>query len=222
MSSLYTIGQMNEVADAFEGDGFTANHLKVMVSGGRLTAIKLYLDGDAEIVPKPKPVSLPEPFLRSISEGKKITVPACTRLRVIAHAEDVFTWGIDGDFVRWNLDVPSVATPATDVEVHELIRDGKFEDIYGSTGVDLDKLVLTQDQVISFVETHKKWLRKDGNGTFFLFKEEVDGVEQFFVAIVHVASGLGPSAHVRRLSLGFVWSGDDGRRFVFPQLTPKP
>lgn len=49
MSSLYTIGQMNELADAFEADGFTADQLKMLTSRGRLTAVKAFLEGRAEI-----------------------------------------------------------------------------------------------------------------------------------------------------------------------------
>jgi len=69
MSSLYTIGQMNELADAFEADGFTPDLLKALTSRGRLTGVKAVLEGRAEItmvevkVPEPKkivPVSLKE------------------------------------------------------------------------------------------------------------------------------------------------------------------
>ncbi len=49
MSSLYTIGQMNELADAFEADGFTADQLKALTSRGRLTSVKALLEGRAEI-----------------------------------------------------------------------------------------------------------------------------------------------------------------------------
>jgi hypothetical protein len=40
---------MNELADSFEADGFTADQLKALTSRGRLTLVKAFLEGRAEI-----------------------------------------------------------------------------------------------------------------------------------------------------------------------------
>ena len=153
--------------------------------------------------------------LKLISAAHKLTIPARDGKRTIAKAKTVFTWGIDGDFKNWGLDLPGLATPTTDVEVHEMVKDGTFADIYAGTGRDLDKLVLTQDQVIAFVETHKAWLRTEGYGTFFLLKQ---GAE-FFVASVDVDSDGTVGAGVRRFSDDFVWVAKCRHRFVLPQLS---
>ncbi len=206
---------MKWLSDRLEEDGFTPSQVTLLGQGGRLRMVKTYLDGEADIVPKPKPIFTIQPYLRLILGGTKLTISECSGQRTIAKVDKVFRGYIDRDFVNYGLDVEGVATPDTDVEVHELVRDGDFTDIYNSLGADLDKLVLTQDQVISFVETHRGWLRKDGYGTFFLLKEG----NGFFVAGVSVHPD-GLDVQARRLSDAYVWYGGYGRRFVLPQLTP--
>ncbi len=155
---------------------------------------------------------------RLISGAETLTIPATVGKRTIAKAKKVFTAYLDADFKGWGLDIESNPTPETLVEVHELIRDGNFAQIYGDLDVPLTKLVLTQDQIIAFVETHKKWLRTDGYGTFFLFKENVKGEDKFFVAGVRVVSG-GLDVGVDEFSSDYVWYGVYSHRFVIPQLT---
>ncbi|MFA5888673.1 MAG: hypothetical protein WCW47_01200 [Candidatus Paceibacterota bacterium] len=215
MSLLYTIDQMKWLSDRFEEDGLTPEQVNLIGSGGRLRMIKAYLDGDADIMPKVvKPTKKSAFYLRLVSGGETLTISACKGKRTIAKAKTVFRGYIDPDFVNYGLDVEGVATPNTDVEVHELVRNGKFVDIYANVGVPLDNLVMTQGQVISFCETHQDWLRMDGYGTFFLVKKD----NEFFVASVRVCPfGLHVRAH--RLSLDHVWDGEDRHRFVFPQLT---
>ena len=76
MSSLYSIGQMNELADALEADGYTTEMLKALTSNGRLTALKSVLDGDAEIrMLEVKPIPAPKPLLEFVGT---VTLPATT------------------------------------------------------------------------------------------------------------------------------------------------
>lgn len=213
MSSLYTIDQMKWLSDRLEEDEFTPSQVTLLGQGGRLRMVKKYLDGEADIVLKPKPILAQRSYLRLISGGTKLTVPACFGNRTIAKANGVFRGHIDRDFVDYGLDVVGVATTDTDVEVHELVRQESFYDIYNSVSVDLDKLVLTQDQVISFVEIHRNWLRSDGYGTFFLLRE---GNEFFVVRVVYGHFRV----HVHRLSHARPWYGVYGCRIVLPQLKP--
>lgn len=151
--------------------------------------------------------------LRLISGGKQIIILATTGTKTIASATDVFTWGIDSDFKNWGLDVVEPAKPDTPVEVHEMIADGDFKTIFGSLGRNLDELCFTQEQIIVFVQNHKKWLRTDGCSTFFPFKVG----NEFFVAYVYLFAGGRPRAYVNRFSSGFVWSGASRPRIVVPQ-----
>ena len=132
----------------------------------------------------------------------------------IAKAEDVFTWGIDGDFRKWGLDVKAKPTKATKVQVREMIKNGTFAQVFNGLSDNLDSLCLTQSQIIQFVVKHKKWLRTDGYGTFFLFKVG----KEFFVARVSLDSGERPYVNASRFSGDYVWGADYPHRFVVPQL----
>ncbi len=190
-----------------------ANFQKVVERGDQVTAtvlqaVRVKLAELAENI---------KGYLRLISGAEKLVVPATTGKRTIAKSEQLFTGYLDSDFKRWGLDSKSSPTPEMPVEVHEMVKNGTFAQIYGGMNVDLNKLVLTQDQIVSFVETHRKWLRADGYGTFFLFKEKVEDEEQFFVADVHV-NGRGLDVYVDRFSYGHVWHAGYRLRFVIPQL----
>jgi hypothetical protein len=154
-------------------------------------------------------------ILRLISGGKKIVIRATKGERTIAQAKEVFTWGIDRDFTNWGLDVPGEAKSETPVEIHEMTEDGNFKTIFNSLGRNLDELCFSQEQVITFVEDNKEWLRKDGYATFFLIKKE----NEFCVADVDLSEGGSPLALVARFSDDGGWGGDDRRRVVVPQQT---
>lgn len=156
------------------------------------------------------------PYLRLISSGHKLTIPACKGERTIAKAKRMFLRGhIHPDFGDCDLDVRGAATPETDVQVYELVRDGEFTDIYNGVGVDLDKLVLTQDQILTFVEICHDWLRTYGPETFFIMK---NGKMFFVVGVVDDVPGI--SIYPANLSYRGIWHGSRSHRFVLPQLTP--
>jgi len=152
-------------------------------------------------------------ILRLIFGGESIIIDACGGAEIIANAKDTFKSGIDPDFKNWGIDKPDQATEETAVQVHEMVKNSTFAQIFGSLGADLDKLVLTQAQIIRFCEKHPTWLRQEGYATFFLMK--VGG--EYFVVSVHVSSG-GLHVRVRRLEYDVVWLGECRRRVVAPQL----
>lgn len=154
-----------------------------------------------------------EAILKLISGAHEIAIETCDGTQTVAAAKETFKSGIDGDFKRWGTNKPGVSTERTVVEVHEMVKDATFAQMFGSVGTDLDKLCLTQHQIKLFCEVHKEWLRKDGYATFLLFKVE----DQFFVAGVGVDSdGLG--IHVYGFEHGRVWRAEVRHRMVVPQL----
>ena len=179
---------------------------------------KLFLQQKPCWIPK-----VTQSILNLISGGKKIVVRATSGKRTIAQAKDVFTWGIDSDFTNWDLDVPGEAKPETPVEIHEMTEDAVFKTIFESLGRNLDELCLTQDQIIVFVEDNKKWLRKDGYATFFLFTPRDEPINadksNLFVANVRLASDERLYALVHRFSIDRVWNGGHRHRVVVPQQT---
>ena len=141
-------------------------------------------------------------ILRLISGNESIIIRATSGEKTIASATDIFFWGIDPDFTNWGLDVLGQATLDTPVQVYEMTEDGNFKTIFGSLGRDLNKLCLTQEQIIAFVQDYKNWLRTEGDATFFLFKVG----NEFFVARVHLSTGDKPHVNVRRFSSAYVWN----------------
>ena len=74
----------------------------------------------------------------------------------------------------------------------------------------LDRLILTQSQIKQFVKRYPDWLKKDGNGTFFLFKVG----NEFFVAAVYFFSDGRLGVRVRRLTLERVFRRQKGHRLM--------
>ena len=154
--------------------------------------------------------------LKLISGAETLTLDATDGQEILAEAGDRFNGYLDSDFRNWKTNVKGNPTEAQNVQVHEMTKDGTFKQIYGGLGTDLNALCLSQAQIIQFVKNHRKWLRTDGYGTFFLFKVG----EEFFVAFVRVGSGGSLDASVNRFSGVDVWDAEVRRRFVVPQLAP--
>ncbi len=152
--------------------------------------------------------------LKLISGAETLTLSPTDGNEIIAEAGDLFKGYLDSDFVNWNTNVKGNPTEAQNVQVHEMTKNGTFEQIYGGLGNDLNALCLSQAQIIQFVKKHRKWLREDGYSTFFLFKVG----DEFFVAGVRVDSDGSLYAFVRRFSYDEVWFAEFCNRFVVPQL----
>ena len=152
-------------------------------------------------------------YLKLISGDQVLVIDACDGTNVLADAKDVFAY-TDPDLKNWKADQEGSASSETFVEVYEMEKkDGTFLQMFGSLSSDLQKLCLTQDQIIGFVKKHRQWLRTDGYGTFFLFMSN----EQHFVAFVRFSDGR-LDVRVRRFGYSYVWRADSHRRVVVPQL----
>ena len=165
------------------------------------------LRGEAEIVRKV------QTFLRLIA--KDLNLKAADGKRLIKDAEKLFTAGIGSNFVNWGLNKVQAATKAIVTEVHQLVKNGTYEQMFKSLGRSLDELVMTQSQILDWVETHRSQLSK--NWTFFLLKEG----DEYFVVDVHAYSDGRLSAYVYRFSNVNVWDAETGHRLVVPQPQQK-
>lgn len=138
-----------------------------------------------------------------------IKIPKLSGRKVIADSE-LFSW-IDSDFKNWGADQKGKPIKAMNLDIFEMDKDAMFSEMMSPDNL------LTQEQILFFVENHKDLLRKDGYGTFFPFKSK----EEVFVARVRLDAGEGPVVDVRRFSYGGVWGAEYRRRLVVPQLTPR-
>jgi hypothetical protein len=154
--------------------------------------------------------------LKLISGTETLTLDETDGAETIAKAKDTFNGYLDSDFCNWNLDVPSQPTKDQKVSVFEMTKNGTFSQIYNGLSSNLDSLCLTQAQIIGFVKKHRKWLRADGYGTFFLFKRG----EDFFVADVRVLGDGSLFVCVVKLADDYVWYAEYQHRVVVPQLEP--
>ncbi|MCX6714464.1 MAG: hypothetical protein NTX72_01480 [Candidatus Uhrbacteria bacterium] len=203
-------------ANGDDGMSGVVDHLAILTRTTSLVrkpgfkkALEKFLDEWAGL-----PEQKEDPILRRLFEDETITIAPCDGSRYIGKQEKTFVAGIDGDFERWNLNNRGKSTDAANVSVFEMIKDATFAQMFGSLGSDLDKLCLSQDQIIKFCETNRDKLRKDGYATFFLFKEN----ENFFVAGVDVSSD-GLSVLVGPFEHDGVWYAGCVHRVVIPQLT---
>ena len=133
----------------------------------------------------------------------------------ISDAKKTFKSFINSDFKNWGLNQSSPATAETLLDISEMTSDGTFVQIFTGITPDLEKLVMTQAQIIRFCEKHPTWLRQEGYATFFLTKV---GDEYFVVRVFVYSDGL--RVYVDRLENGSVWSGGYRHRVVSPQLIP--
>lgn len=139
-----------------------------------------------------------------------INIPKLDGTRVIKNSK-LFNW-IDSDFEKWQADKPGTPTEAVTLEVLEMDRDATFAQIMSPDNL------LTQDQILYFVEHHQNQLRDEGYSTFFPFKSG----EEIFVAGVGFGSDGRLNVRVYRFSFDGVWYAGFRHRIVLPQLSPSP
>lgn len=135
-----------------------------------------------------------------------VVIPKTSGKKTIADSKGVFYW-IDPDFKSWQANEPGTSQKETTVEVREMTKSTTFKEM-----VSTDAL-LTQDQILWFVENHKDLLCKDWY-TYFPFKSG----NKVFVADVRF-DGLGRlEVRVDRFSEVSVWLAVYRPRLVVPQL----
>ncbi len=153
-------------------------------------------------------------FLKLISGDENLTIDAVDGSEIIAGSDDMFEAGIDSDFVKWGANERGVATVETPVDVHELVKNATFTQMFGSLSADVSRFCLTQHQIKTFIKNHRNWLRTDGYATLFLFKSN----NQFFVANVYLRSDGRLAVCVYEFARDRVWTAGYRYRIVVPQL----
>jgi hypothetical protein len=147
--------------------------------------------------------------LKPISGTERLTLGPTDGQETLVSAVDIFRY-IDSNFEHWKCDVAGPATEESLVIVCEMTQDSTFREMFGSFGVPLACLSLTQAQIKQFVRLYPDWLKKGGNGTFFLF----NAASSFFVAAVYFFSDGRLGVRVRSLTLERVFRAQKGHRLV--------
>jgi hypothetical protein len=144
-----------------------------------------------------------------ISGNERLVLNQTDGQDTLVGATDVFRY-IDSNFKNWGCDLGGSPTTEMPVRVYELAMDSSFSQMFSSFGVTLDSLALTQAQIKQFVSRYPGWLKKGGNGTFFL----TEARSEFFVAAVYLFSDGRLGVRIRRLSLARVLRAEKRHRLV--------
>jgi hypothetical protein len=147
--------------------------------------------------------------LKLIPGSERLTLTPTDGRETLVGAVDVFRY-IDSNFKHWSCDLAGSATEESLVVVCEMTQDSTFRELFDSFGVPLACLSLTQAQIKQFVRRYPGWLKKGGNGTFFLF----NAANSFFVAAVYFFSDGRLGVRVRTLALNRVFRAQKHHRLV--------
>lgn len=150
-------------------------------------------------------------FLRLVST---FTIQPTDGKSVIAQEKELFNGYLGSDFRNWGLDKKGEVAPKTNIEVFELVKDANFSQIFNAISNNIDKLCLTQSQIIQIVRNHRNLLNQDGWANFFLMKEN----HEYFVTYVCLYSGGDLGAGVRRFDDVCVWHSPFGLRVFSRKL----
>ena len=112
--------------------------------------------------------------LRCISAGQQIILYPTDGIETIAQSPLVFPGYLSSDFKNWGLDVSSMPTGITNVQVCDINKDTKLKDLFCSGKIDLKKRHFEQSQIVEFCRNKKYcgWLRNYGFSTFFPFSAD--------------------------------------------------
>ncbi|MEK7209051.1 MAG: hypothetical protein AAB677_02225 [Patescibacteria group bacterium] len=168
-------------------------------------------DGQTITVAEPKRKSV----LRRIKSG--LTIPATNGHGLLSEAKGTFPGWIDPNLTRYGCNVRGEARLETKVDVHELVENATFRQMFEGQGIDLGAFCLSQDQIEQFVLNNRDHLPQ-GCSTIFLFKVE----DSFFVAPVYWSDDRRLKVGVYLFSYAYVWNADLHYRVVLPQLALKP
>lgn len=124
------------------------------------------------------------PILERVFKDEPLLIDACDGTETFSTSEDTFKDGIDEILKTLEAKKASKATGETLVNVHQILKDVTHSQVFGLLGNNLEKLCLTQHQIIKFCQkyqgTNKKFLSPSISSTRFLFKID----DEFVVAYV--------------------------------------
>lgn len=152
-------------------------------------------------------------ILKLISGGKEIMIESSDGKLCISENKKLFQSYISPDFKNWELNKPGLVTVETLLDVYEMTKDTTLFQMFKSLNSDLDKLVMTQNQIVCFCKKHPIWLHQDGYANFFLIKEN----NNFFVVSVYVCP-ISLRVYVNHLRNDSIWNASFRRRLIVPQL----
>lgn len=106
-------------------------------------------------------------FLKTVSTAEKLIIEALDGKMHFADAQDV----VKSEIIYPDLESqPAIATEETAVTIMALIKSADFEQMFTSITDNLDKIVMTQAQIIRFCEKYFSVNSRENDVAFFLMK----------------------------------------------------
>lgn len=110
-------------------------------------------------------------FLKTVSETEKLVIEALDGKMNFANAQDI----VKSEITYPDLESqPAVATEETEVTIMALIKSANFEEIFTDITENLDKIVMTQAQIIRFCEKYFSPNSHENDVAFFLIKVDCE------------------------------------------------
>jgi len=150
-------------------------------------------------------------ILQRIFVRDKFELPATDGWDIIMYSPDVFSY-VSPDFRKEKMDLPSKMTGPTDLQVYSMIdgQDWNHQKYFSSLDSNLDRLCLTQHQIIEVCRRYRGLFSEDV-ATFMLFKSR----RHYYVAgIMLVPSGFW--IYADPLESEQVFNGSFNRLLVVP------
>ncbi len=109
-------------------------------------------------------------IIKLISAGKKIMIEDLSGEATIAQTKKIIKSCHESFFENQELNQPGIATGQALLAVHELVREASFAKMFAAVSNHLDKIVMTQHQIIRCCEKYPIYFCPKDFATFFLTK----------------------------------------------------
>ena len=156
----------------------------------------------------------PISFLTDFTKTRDLNIEALSGETTLADAKNILR-DLDKNVSYFGLDkrIGLAPTSATTVEVKEIIRREASLRIFSSITRDLDKLVMSQAQVVKYCEKNFCQLVREDSGTLFLIKDQGHYI---LVVVIRESNHLG----FVLLPIGnpYFWKPDAHLSIVYPKI----
>ena len=122
--------------------------------------------------------------LKIVSGAERMVIEALDGQLCIPIAKKIFGGFISDKFGIFGLNNFRPATKETSVEISQVIKKSTTAEVFNSITPELDKLVLTQHQVIRFCEKYPDWYNNENSHILFLTKNSRTDIDEYFVISV--------------------------------------